>query len=110
VSAKKHGGERRIASADPFEPFSRAVVRLAYGQFAEWSSPLFCGCSGVVLSGSGRTCRVLRIPLPPRPGRRHHAEEELVKTTTKMKKITVRRTGDVRLTTATCKCPYSVEV
>lgn len=33
-----------------------------------------------------------------------------MKTTKKMKKITVRRTGDVRLTTATCKCPYSVEV
>lgn len=32
-----------------------------------------------------------------------------MKTTTKMKKITVRRTGDVRLTTATCRCPYSVE-
>ena len=29
-----------------------------------------------------------------------------MKTTTRMKKITVRRTGDVRLTTATCDCIY----
>jgi hypothetical protein len=33
-----------------------------------------------------------------------------MKTTAKMKKITVRRTGDVRLTTATCVLPYCVEV
>lgn len=33
-----------------------------------------------------------------------------MKTTRKMKKITVRRTGDVRLTSATCQCPYSVNV
>jgi hypothetical protein len=31
-----------------------------------------------------------------------------MKTTRKMKKITVRRTGDVRLTSATCQCPYTV--
>ncbi|MBB4913478.1 hypothetical protein FHS44_000550 [Streptosporangium saharense] len=29
-----------------------------------------------------------------------------MKPTTKMKKITVRRAGDVRLTSATCSCPY----
>ena len=29
-----------------------------------------------------------------------------MKTTTKMRKITVRRTGDIRLTTAPCDCPY----
>ncbi|AHH93818.1 hypothetical protein BC739_008424 [Kutzneria viridogrisea] len=31
-----------------------------------------------------------------------------LKTTTKMKKITVRRAGDVRLTSAACQCPYHV--
>jgi hypothetical protein len=34
-----------------------------------------------------------------------------MKSTVKMrtgKKITVRRTGDVRLTSAACQCPYSV--
>jgi hypothetical protein len=29
-----------------------------------------------------------------------------MKTTTQMKKISVRRTGDVRLTSAACSCPY----
>jgi hypothetical protein len=33
-----------------------------------------------------------------------------MKTTAKMKKITVRRAGDVRLTTATCANPYIVYV
>lgn len=47
----------------------------------------------------------MRPKFPPREFR----GRKTVKTTTKMKKITVRRTGDVRLTTATCKCPYSVE-
>jgi hypothetical protein len=32
-----------------------------------------------------------------------------MKTTTQMKKITVRRTGDVRLTAAACAVPYIVE-
>lgn len=36
-----------------------------------------------------------------------------MKSTVKMKnagkKITVRKTGDVRLTSAACQCPYSVE-
>jgi hypothetical protein len=32
-----------------------------------------------------------------------------VKTTRKMKKITVRRTGDVRLTSALCERPYVIE-
>ena len=31
-----------------------------------------------------------------------------MKTASKMKKITVRRAGDVRLTTATCVIPYVV--
>lgn len=26
-----------------------------------------------------------------------------------IKKITIRRTGDIRLTAATCSCPYTVE-
>lgn len=32
-----------------------------------------------------------------------------MKTTKRIKKITIRRTGDVRLTTATCQCPYTIE-
>jgi hypothetical protein len=33
-----------------------------------------------------------------------------MKTATSMKKISVRRTGDVRLTSAACACPYVVQV
>lgn len=31
-----------------------------------------------------------------------------MKSTAQMKKITVRRTGDIRLTSAACACPYTV--
>jgi hypothetical protein len=34
------------------------------------------------------------------------SEEDFMKSTTKMKKIAVRRTGDVRLTSATCETVY----
>jgi hypothetical protein len=42
-------------------------------------------------------------------GWRSH-QEELMKTTTKMRKITVRRTGDIRLTSAPCDHPYVARV
>ncbi len=32
-----------------------------------------------------------------------------MKSSTGIKKITVRRAGDVRLTSAACQCPYSVQ-
>jgi hypothetical protein len=31
-----------------------------------------------------------------------------MKSTVQMKKITVRRTSDIRLTSAACACPYTV--
>jgi hypothetical protein len=38
------------------------------------------------------------------------ATETQLKPTTRMKKINVRRTSDVRLTAAMCKLPYTVVV
>jgi hypothetical protein len=32
-----------------------------------------------------------------------------MKSSTAIKKISIRRTGDIRLTAATCACPYTVE-
>jgi hypothetical protein len=42
-------------------------------------------------------------------GRFNFAEGGIVKSVIGMKKIKVRRTGDVRLTSAACSCPYHVQ-
>jgi hypothetical protein len=35
-------------------------------------------------------------------------QEEFVKSSLQIKKISVRRTGDIRLTSAACACPYHI--
>jgi len=70
---------------------------------------VFSGCSELVLLPQNAVGGVLGIWCGRNSRRANSQGGNPVKTTTKMKKITVRRTGDVRLTTATCKCPYSVE-
>jgi hypothetical protein len=52
-------------------------------------------------SGPAETLMVIDQPPP---------EGVLMKTASSMKKINIRRTGDVRLTSAACACPYTVQV
>jgi hypothetical protein len=53
--------------------------------------------------------RAEKNPMDRLSGRFNFAEGGIVKSVIGMKKIKVRRTGDVRLTSAACSCPYHVQ-